>query len=99
MHADVRRLWSVDDLATAIGMSRSAFALRFRNKVGHSPIEYLTRWRMFRAGHLLRSTPQPLATLAAEVGYESEAAFNKAFKRATGSAPGTYRRQQQAEAG
>lgn len=94
MHGDVTRPWSVDTLASAAGMSRSAFALHFRDRVGHAPIEYLTRWRMFRAGQLLRDTQLPMAALAARVGYESEAAFNKAFKRATGLAPGQYRRQQ-----
>jgi AraC-like DNA-binding protein len=92
MHADVARSWSLEALAGAVGMSRSAFAQHFRDKVGLSPIEYLTQWRMFRAGHLLRTTQLPLASLAAQVGYESEASFNKAFKRATGHAPGRYRR-------
>ncbi|MEO5738897.1 MAG: helix-turn-helix transcriptional regulator [Variovorax sp.] len=76
-------------------MSRSGFALRFKEKVGQSPLEYLTRWRMFRAGHLLRHTDKPLVEVAGSVGYESEAAFNKAFKRSSGAAPGAYRRSSQ----
>lgn len=92
LHKDVASSWTVETLAAAAGMSRSAFALRFKEKVGQSPLDYLTRWRMFRAGHLLRHTDKPLAEVANSVGYESEAAFNKAFKRSTGAAPGAYRR-------
>lgn len=95
LHTDVAANWTVDALAKAAGMSRSAFALRFRQKVGQSPLDYLTRWRMFRAGHLLRHTDKPMVEVAGSVGYESEAAFNKAFKRCTGAAPGAYRRRMQ----
>ncbi len=93
LHQDLAAGWTVESLAVAAGMSRSAFALRFKDKIGQSPLDYLTRWRMFRASHLLRRTEQPMATVAGQVGYESEAAFNKAFKRLTGLAPGAYRRQ------
>lgn len=92
LHGDVAANWTVETLAAAAGMSRSAFALRFKDKLGIAPLDYLTRWRMFRAGHLLRHTDRALASIAASVGYESEAAFNKAFKRVTGSAPGAFRR-------
>jgi AraC-like DNA-binding protein len=92
VHTDVGSGWTVESLASAAGMSRSAFAQRFKQKVGQSPLDYLTRWRMFRAGHLLRHTDQPLAEVSGSVGYESEAAFNKAFERSTGMAPGAYRR-------
>jgi len=92
LHNDVAASWTVEALAAAAGMSRSAFALRFKDKVGQSPLEYLTRWRMFRAGHQLRASDKALVEIASSVGYESEAAFNKAFKRTTGSAPGAYRR-------
>lgn len=92
LHKDIAADWTVEGLATAVGMSRSAFALRFKEKVGQSPLDYVTRWRMFRAGHLLRSTDKTLAEIASSVGYESEAAFNKAFKRSVGAAPGAYRR-------
>lgn len=96
LHKSVASEWTVESLAGAAGMSRSAFALRFKEKVGQSPLDYLTRWRMFRAGHLLRSTDRPLVDVAASVGYESEAAFNKAFKRTMGAAPGAFRRSVQA---
>lgn len=95
LHKDVAANWTVEALAAAAGMSRSGFALRFKEKVGESPLEYLTRWRMFRAGHLLRHTDKPLVEVAGSVGYESEAAFNKAFKRSSGAAPGAYRRNAQ----
>jgi len=95
LHKDVAANWTVETLAAAAGMSRSAFALRFKDKVGQSPLEYLTRWRMFRAAQLLRHGERALVEIAGSVGYESEAAFNKAFKRTTGSAPGAYRRSMQ----
>ncbi|MDQ2779440.1 MAG: AraC family transcriptional regulator [Pseudomonadota bacterium] len=95
LHRDVASKLTVQTLAAAAGMSRSAFALRFKGKVGQSPLDYLTRWRMFRAGHLLRHTNTPLVEIAGSVGYESEAAFNKAFKRTIGAAPGVYRRSAQ----
>jgi len=92
LHKNVAQRLTVETLAAAAGMSRSGFALRFKEKVGQSPLDYLTRWRMFRAGQLLRHTDTPLVEVAGRVGYESEAAFNKAFKRSTGAAPGAYRR-------
>lgn len=98
LHRDLAAGWTVESLAEAAGMSRSGFALRFKEKIGQSPLDYLTRWRMFRASHLLRRTDQAMAQVAGSVGYESEAAFNKAFKRLTGVAPGAYRRQAQAAA-
>ena len=73
-------------------MSRSAFASRFMRLVGEPPLSYVTRWRMQKAAGMLREGKQTLAEVAAQVGYDSEAAFSKAFKRAVGSAPGAYRR-------
>jgi AraC-like DNA-binding protein len=94
IHADVAHGWTVESLASLAALSRSAFALRFKEKVGEAPLAYLTRWRMFKAGHLLRQRDQSLASVAGAVGYESEPAFSKAFKRNTGVTPGSYRRQQ-----
>lgn len=91
MHQDMARPWTVDALASAAKLSRSAFALRFRRRVGQAPLEYLTRWRMVKAAQLLRQQRLSLGQVAAEVGYESEAAFSKAFKRQTGVAPGAWR--------
>lgn len=91
MHGDMARPWTLDELAAAARLSRSAFALRFRERVGEAPLAYLTRWRMVRAGQLLRQDGLTLGRVAASVGYESEAAFSKAFKRETGWAPGAWR--------
>lgn len=98
MHHELARAWTVDELASAAGLSRSAFAQRFRRQVGEPPLEYLTRWRMFRAGCLMRAGDAPLAGIAAQVGYDSEPAFNKAFKRVTGLPPGAWRREAAAQA-
>lgn len=93
IHARVDNHWTVDDLAREAGMSRSAFAARFRERVGMSPLDYVTRWRMFRAGALLRQGNRSIAEIAIKVGYENEGAFAKAFKRVTGITPGAYRRE------
>jgi len=84
--------WTVQSLAAKVAMSRSAFASRFMRLVGEPPLSYVTRWRMQKAASMLRDGKQTLAEVAAQVGYDSEAAFSKAFKRAVGSAPGAYRR-------
>ncbi len=97
MHAEPGRPWTLASLADAANLSRSAFALRFRRRVGQAPLEYLTRWRMSKAGHLLRQGRVPVGEVAASVGYESDAAFSKAFKRATGVAPGAWRAAQRPE--
>ena len=94
IHENPGRGWTVQSLAASAGMSRSAFAVRFNRLVGEPPLHYLTRWRMQKAQRLLRDGRASLSTVAASVGYDSEAAFSKAFKRAVGAAPGTYRRQQ-----
>lgn len=85
--------WTVSRLADLANMSRSAFAARFKTKLGEAPLEYLTRWRMFRAGVLLRHSERSLAEIAHEVGYESDAALSKAFSRVIGMAPGAFRKQ------
>jgi len=73
--------------------SRSAFAQRFKQKVGRPPLDYLAHWRMFRAEGMLQHSDQALTAIAETVGYASDAAFNKAFKRWSGTTPGVYRRQ------
>jgi AraC-like DNA-binding protein len=92
MHEQIERPWTVASLALAAGMSRSAFAQRFKDVVGDGPVEYLTRWRMYRASHLLRESEKKLADVAQSVGYDSDVGFNKAFKRILGVAPGEYRK-------
>jgi AraC-like DNA-binding protein len=93
LHGKPADPWTVERLATLANMSRSAFAARFKAKLGEAPLEYLTRWRMFRAGVLLRHTERSLAEIANEVGYESDAALSKAFHRVVGMAPGAFRKQ------
>jgi AraC-like DNA-binding protein len=93
LHGDIARSWTVDELGRAVGLSRSALADRFTRLVGQAPIQYLANWRMQVAAHDLRSTSASLAQVADRVGYESEAAFSRAFKKAFGAAPATWRRQ------
>jgi len=93
LHGKPAEAWTVEKLASLASMSRSAFAARFKARLGEAPLEYLTRWRMFRAGVLLRSTERSLAEIANEVGYESDAALSKAFHRVVGMAPGAFRKQ------
>ncbi|TCO44955.1 AraC-like DNA-binding protein [Kribbella antiqua] len=93
IHAEPGASWTVADLASDAGLSRAAFARRFTEAVGEPPLTYLSRWRMTTAARLLRDHSRPLAAVAKEIGYTSEFAFAKAFKRDFGVAPGTYRKQ------
>jgi AraC-like DNA-binding protein len=92
MHQNMEYPWTVEALATTIGLSRSAFALRFKQLVGEGPMEYITRWRMYKASDLLRESEKNQMSIANMVGYDSDSAFNKAFKRIIGITPGEYRR-------
>jgi len=87
MHEKVEHPWTVQSLAAACGMSRSAFAVRFKELVGETPLEYLTSWRMQKATGLLQKGDKKLFEVAKAVGYDSDAAFSKAFKRGFGVAP------------
>jgi AraC-like DNA-binding protein len=98
MHADPSRAWTVDDLAREAGISRAALAKRFVDLVGDSPMQYLAGWRMNLARSLLRESNIGLAQLALRVGYESEAAFSRAFRRAVGMPPAAWRDANAAEA-
>jgi AraC family transcriptional regulator, alkane utilization regulator len=91
LHQSPHENWTVERLARRACVSRSAFAARFTERMGEPPLHYLTRWRMHVAIGLLRDTRQTLAEIAAQVGYGSEAAFSKAFKRLLGTSPGSYR--------
>lgn len=91
-HADLARAWTVDLLAREAGLSRSVFADHFRRVVGEPPLEFLTRWRMYVAGRRLRTTSESVGQVAVQVGYESEAAFSKAFKRVMRIGPGQFRK-------
>jgi AraC-like DNA-binding protein len=95
MHGRPAEAWTLERLAREIGISRSVFADRFAHYVQDSPMQYLTRWRMQLATRLLERPNVGLAQVAAEVGYESEAAFNRAFKKCVGAPPGAWRRGRQ----
>lgn len=92
MHQAPQQPWSLASLAQRIGMSRSAFAARFNQLVRQTPMQYLTFWRMQKARELLSESRLGTAAIAEQVGYQSEAAFSKAFKKAVGMGPGAYRR-------
>jgi AraC-like DNA-binding protein len=92
MHARPAEQWSLERLSLEAGLSRSAFAERFVHFVGDTPMQYLTRWRMQLATRLLEQPGLGLAQIASQVGYESEAAFNRAFKKCVGVPPGAWRR-------
>jgi len=92
VHDSVSTPWTVESLAEAAGMSRSAFAARFKELLGQTPLEYVTEWRMQKAMQLLEQRDKKLIDVARSVGYESDAAFSKAFKRVVGVNPGEYLR-------
>lgn len=91
IHAEPARRWTLHELAHHVGMSRSVFAHRFREKLGETPMEYITRWRMLLAAERLETSTDPVSTIAPELGYESESAFSTAFKRVMGYPPRAYR--------
>jgi AraC-like DNA-binding protein len=93
IHADPAKAWTLGELARAIGMSRTSFALRFKKVVGVAPLAYLTQWRMHLAERDLARSDDPVSGIAYRLGYTSESAFSNAFKRVTGSAPRSYRQQ------
>jgi AraC-like DNA-binding protein len=90
IHDRVNAPWTVESLASAAGMSRSAFAARFKELLGQTPLEYVTEWRMQKAMQLLQQRDRKLIDVARSVGYESDAAFSKAFKRVVGANPSEY---------
>jgi AraC-like DNA-binding protein len=92
MHDDPGHPWTLQKLAERVGMSRSIFALRFKEMVGATPMEYLTRWRMLLAGDRLNNTDDSLSVIALSLGYESESAFGKAFRRVMGCSPRQFGR-------
>jgi len=92
IHDSVNTPWTVESLAEAAGMSRSAFAVRFKELLGQTPLEYVTEWRMQKAIQLLERRDKKLPEVARLVGYQSDAAFSKAFKRVVRANPGEYLR-------
>ncbi len=98
IHESPEAAWTIGRMASEVGMSRSAFASRFRSLTGETPMQYLTRWRMHRAAFYLRTEGLGVLEVAIRVGYQSGATFSKAFKRYIGVAPATYRRSAGAQA-
>jgi AraC-like DNA-binding protein len=92
MHARPEHNWTIEDLAKEVGLSRSVLAERFGDLVGLPPMQYLAKWRMQIAAELLRGGGANIATIAAETGYGSEAAFSRAFKKVVGVPPSEWRR-------
>ncbi|MEM9630055.1 MAG: AraC family transcriptional regulator [Pseudomonadota bacterium] len=91
-HKSPERNWTVEEFARSAGMSRSAFAMRFKQLTGEGAMQYATRWRMQLARMELKKRERPIAEISAQLGYESEAAFSRAFKRVIGETPGSYKR-------
>jgi AraC-like DNA-binding protein len=91
LHGEASEPWTVERLARVVGLSRSVLAERFTEMVGQPPMQYLALWRMQLASRLLVDGGQ-VAAVAGAVGYESEAAFSRAFKKLVGQAPATWRR-------
>ncbi len=93
LHSQVAHPWTIADLADRVGISRSGLVERFTRYLSEPPMTYLTRWRLQLAARSLEKTSRGVAEIAVDVGYESEAAFNRAFKREFGQPPGQYRRE------
>ncbi|HEX6982022.1 MAG TPA: AraC family transcriptional regulator [Balneolaceae bacterium] len=93
MHEQPEKKWTVEKLAHSVGVSRSVLAGRFTELVGESPMQYLTNWRMQLARFMIRQSEQSFAEIAAQVGYNSDIAFSRAFKRLTGQTPAKWREQ------
>src|SRR5215470_9598313 len=92
MHRNPAQSWTVEELARAANTSRSVLAERFQNLVGTSPMQYLTQWRMLLAANMLSRSNTPLARIAEDVGYQTDTAFSRAFRREFGKPPATWRR-------
>ena len=94
LHATPAHAWTLDELARRAGSSRSVLAERFQLLVGTAPMQYLTQWRMTLAADLLRRTDAPLVRIAEDVGYQTDTAFSRAFRREFGAPPAAWRRGQ-----
>ena len=98
LHKEPARNWTLDELARVSGTSRSVLAERFAHLVGTTPMQYLTHWRMLLAANLLARSTAPLARIAEDVGYQTDTAFSRAFRREYGAPPAAWRRTQAARA-
>jgi AraC-like DNA-binding protein len=92
MHDAPGNKWTLQGLADQVGMSRTVFAKKFKKRVEMTSMEYLTRWRMLLAGDRLRGSDDSVAAISSSLGYETESAFGRAFKRFWGRSPRQYRR-------
>jgi AraC-like DNA-binding protein len=99
LHRNPARAWTIESLARHVGLSRSALAERFTQFVGQPPMQYLTNWRMQLAANHLLSGTESVAVIGNRVGYESEAAFSRAFKKVVGTPPSQWRKQRNDERG
>ena len=97
LHTQIARAWTAEELAREVFLSRSAFAERFTALIGVPPIKYLATWRMQVAAQRLRETQRSIAQIATDVGYESEAAFTRAFKREFAASPAAWRKPRPAQ--
>jgi AraC-like DNA-binding protein len=97
IHGDPGHPWTIDELSARVGLSRSALHDRFVRLIDDAPMQYLARWRMQVASTRLIETEMPVAAIGFELGYGSEAAFSRAFKRIVGTAPSQWRKQRQTE--
>ena len=93
LHGQLTYPWTLEALAHEVGLSRSTLTERFTRHIGAPPMRYLSRRRLLLAAERLRHGQQSVAEIGYEVGYESEAAFNRAFKREFGTAPGAFRKE------
>ena len=94
LHKNPAHTWTLEELARTVGTSRSVLAERFQQMVGSSPMQYLTQWRMLLASNLLSRSNAPLASIAQDVGYQTDTAFSRAFRREFGAPPAAWRRSQ-----
>lgn len=92
MHESPEKGWTLEQLAKAVGMSRSLYSREFKRLMAETPLDYLTNWRILKSKELLAEKKINIREIAAEVGYQSEAAFNRIFKSKTGETPANYRR-------
>jgi AraC-like DNA-binding protein len=94
MHENPAAAWSIDELSSQVGLSRSALHERFVEFIAQPPMQYLAQWRMQLASRMLRESQASVLSIALKTGYESEAAFGRAFKRLVGMPPAAWRRKQ-----
>lgn len=92
MHDAPGDKWTLQGLANRLGMSRTVFAQKFKKRVGMTPMEYLTRWRMLLASDRLKRSDHSVAAISSSLGYETESAFGRAFRRFWGRSPREHRR-------